>query len=76
MPAADNATPLTGMEHAEREVIVNAIIKHGGNMTAAAREAGIAKSTLYVKLKRFGIDERLKRFGLDGLTRGQPDTAA
>jgi transcriptional regulator of acetoin/glycerol metabolism len=76
MPVADNATPLTGMEHAEREVIVNAIIKHGGNMTAAAREAGIAKSTLYVKLKRFGIDERLKRSGLDGLTRDRQDTPA
>jgi transcriptional regulator of acetoin/glycerol metabolism len=76
MPVADNATSLTGMEHAEREVIVNAIIKHGGNMTAAAREAGIAKSTLYVKLKRFGIDERLKRSGLDGLTRDRQDTPA
>lgn len=76
MTVADGATPLTGMENAEREVIVNAIIKHGGNMTAAAREAGIAKSTLYVKLKRFGIDERLKRSGLDGLTRDRQDMPA
>ncbi|MCQ9373305.1 sigma-54-dependent Fis family transcriptional regulator [Methyloversatilis sp. XJ19-13] len=76
MTVADVATPLTGMENAEREVILNAIIKHGGNMTAAAREAGIAKSTLYVKLKRFGIDERLKRSGLDGLTRDRQDMPA
>lgn len=74
--AMDDPPILTSLENAEREVILTAIVKHGGNMTAAAREAGIAKSTLYVKLKRFGIDERLKRFGLDGLTRGQPDTAA
>lgn len=75
-PVSDSAPSLTCLENAEREVIVTAIIKHGGNMTAAAREAGIAKSTLYVKLKRFGIDERLKRSGLDGLTRGQLDTPA
>ncbi|MDP3455711.1 sigma-54-dependent Fis family transcriptional regulator [Methyloversatilis sp.] len=74
-PVADSAPSLTSLENAEREVIVTAIIKHGGNMTAAAREAGIAKSTLYVKLKRFGIDEQLKRSGLDGLTRGRQDTA-
>jgi transcriptional regulator of acetoin/glycerol metabolism len=72
----DDTPTLSGLENAEREVILNAIIKHGGNMTAAAREAGMAKSTLYVKLKRFGIDERLKRFGLDGLARRQQDTAA
>lgn len=72
----DEAPTLSSLENAEREVILNAIIKHGGNMTAAAREAGIAKSTLYVKLKRFGIDERLKRFGLEGLTRRHQDTAA
>ncbi len=72
----DDRSTLSSLENAEREVILNAIISNGGNMTAVAREVGIAKSTLYVKLKRFGIDERLKRFGLEGLVRGQQDTAA
>jgi transcriptional regulator of acetoin/glycerol metabolism len=65
----DDVPALGGLEHAEREVILNAIRQFDGNMTAVAREIGIAKSTLYVKLKRFGIDERLKRFGLEGLAR-------
>jgi DNA-binding NtrC family response regulator len=31
------------------------IERQSGNMTAVARELGIAKSTLYVKLKKFDI---------------------
>jgi transcriptional regulator of acetoin/glycerol metabolism len=72
-PAAAKPVPgsegpgLSSLESAERDVILSAILKYRGNMTHVAREIGIAKSTLYVKLKRFGIDERLKRFGLEGL---------
>jgi len=68
--ATGDAASLTSMENAERDVILTAIRQHDGNMTAVAREIGIAKSTLYVKLKRFGIDVRLKRFGMEGLSAG------
>lgn len=75
-PAAAIDEPvLSNLENAERDVILSAIRKYSGNMTAVAREVGIAKSTLYVKLKRFGIDERLKRFGLEGLLAGVRDQA-
>lgn len=47
---------LTCLENAEREAILRAIKGCRGNMTAVARELGIAKSTVYVKLKRFGLE--------------------
>ncbi|MBI4697119.1 MAG: hypothetical protein HY749_24200, partial [Gammaproteobacteria bacterium] len=33
----------------------DAIERHGGNMLRAARDLGIARSTLYEKLKAYGI---------------------
>jgi DNA-binding NtrC family response regulator len=42
----------------ERDAIVSAIHAKKGNFTAAARQLGIAKSTLYEKMKRLGIDRR------------------
>jgi transcriptional regulator of acetoin/glycerol metabolism len=42
----------------ERDAIVSAIHAEKGNFTAAARQLGIAKSTLYEKMKRLGIDRR------------------
>lgn len=47
---------LTCLESAERDAILRAIKGCRGNMTAVARELGIAKSTAYVKLKRFGLE--------------------
>lgn len=44
------------LEAAEREAILPTIASCNGNMTATARSLGIAKSTLYLKLKRFGLD--------------------
>ncbi|BAL25461.1 sigma-54-dependent Fis family transcriptional regulator [Azoarcus sp. KH32C] len=44
------------LEDAERDAILKAIRNHGGNMAAVARALGIAKSTLYLKLKRFDLD--------------------
>ncbi len=45
------------LEMAEREAIMRAIRAHQGNLTSVARDLGIAKSTLYVKLERFGLKE-------------------
>jgi len=56
---ADSATApeLTRMETAEREALRAALSLCRGNMTAAARTLGIAKSTVYLKLKRFGLED-------------------
>ncbi|MFW7269774.1 sigma-54-dependent Fis family transcriptional regulator [Gluconacetobacter sp. Hr-1-5] len=52
----DTHGTLTRMEIAERDTILHVIKSCDGNMTAVARELGIAKSTVYVKLKQFGLE--------------------
>ena len=39
----------------EKEILLRALRGNGGNLRAAARELGISRSGLYVKLRRFGI---------------------
>ncbi len=46
---------LKRLEQVEKDTIISMIERQSGNMTAVARELGIAKSTLYVKLKKFDI---------------------
>lgn len=46
---------LNPLKKVEREALQSMIRRQSGNMTAVARELGIAKSTLYVKLKKLGI---------------------
>ncbi len=41
---------------AERLIIISAIKSSKGNLTKTASHLGIAKSTLYLKLKKYGID--------------------
>ena len=43
------------VEDYERKAIINALGKHNGNLSKAADELGIARSTLYRKISRFGI---------------------
>ena len=47
---------LTAIEHAELEAIVEALDAAGGNKRDAARRLGIARSTLYRKLRAYGLD--------------------
>ena len=47
------------LEDAERIVIVSALKTNKGNLTKAARQLGIAKSTLYLKLDKYGLDRNL-----------------
>jgi PAS domain S-box-containing protein len=44
------------LEAMERFLIANALQRHNGNRTAAARQLGINPSTLFRKLKTLGID--------------------
>jgi transcriptional regulator of acetoin/glycerol metabolism len=39
----------------EREVILKALKKFNGNLTRAAEELGIGRTTLYRKLEEYGI---------------------
>lgn len=47
---------LTAIESVERDAIVTALQDAGGNRVQAAANLGIARSSLYRKLKSFGID--------------------
>ena len=53
-PAVDGSAPLTlgGME---REALLGALRRSGGNKKRAAEVLGIHRASLYAKLKRFGI---------------------
>lgn len=46
---------LTVLESAERDAIVTALRDHCGNRVAAAKHLGIARSSLYRKIRSFGI---------------------
>jgi transcriptional regulator of acetoin/glycerol metabolism len=45
-----------GSEEEEREVIRRALAGTRGNKTLAARQLGMARNTLRVKLRRYGLD--------------------
>ncbi|HWM23154.1 MAG TPA: helix-turn-helix domain-containing protein, partial [Ilumatobacteraceae bacterium] len=44
------------IELAERQAILRALSEHDGNKMAAASALGLARSTLYRKLRAFAID--------------------
>lgn len=50
---------LTSLAALERELIVFALETHHGRMSAIARALGIGRSTLYRKLRDYGLDDRL-----------------
>ncbi|NTX00090.1 MAG: sigma-54-dependent Fis family transcriptional regulator, partial [Geobacteraceae bacterium] len=43
------------LEHFEADLLANLLKRHGGNIDAAAREAGMNMVTMYRKIKRYGI---------------------
>ena len=48
--------PAIRIEDYEKRAISSALSKHNGNLSKAAEEIGIARSTLYRKITRFGIE--------------------
>ena len=58
LSAADDteASSTFSLEEAERRAIVQALEKSPGNITGAAGLLGIARNTLYNKLRKYNID--------------------
>jgi DNA-binding NtrC family response regulator len=52
-PAADEAS--YRLEDYDRKAVSGALNRHNGNLSKAAEELGIARSTLYRKISRFGV---------------------
>jgi PAS domain S-box-containing protein len=46
------------LENVERDLIVRALDRHGGRTADAAKELGVHRSTLWRKIKRYGIVSR------------------
>ena len=57
LPASSELLPPVGVKVAdvERELVLRTLAGCNGNRTHAARALGIATSTLYTKLKKYGI---------------------
>jgi len=53
----DGAGHMRRMEDMESEIIRLAIARYDGHMSEIARRLGIGRSTLYRKLKEFGLEE-------------------
>lgn len=51
----DETTPLSIIENTERSAILIAMRNQKDNISAAARELGISRGTLYNKLKKYGL---------------------
>ncbi len=56
MRALDDTGHVKTLEAVERDMIVTAIDHYGGRMAEVARRLGIGRSTLYRKLKDYGLD--------------------
>ena len=52
---------VTDLECIEQAQIDNVVRLSRGNLTLAARKLGCAKSTLYVKIKKYGMDELVQK---------------
>ncbi len=57
MNPGELSQPLCSLDYAERTTIEAAVKQSNGNMTQAAKVLGIAKSTLYQKMKKYGIEK-------------------
>jgi two-component system NtrC family response regulator len=56
-PASTNLNLKDAREKLEREIVISAIEKHGGNISAAAKELGISRPTNYELMTKLGISK-------------------
>jgi len=59
VPIFDGGGHLRKLEEVERDLIELAIEHYAGHMSEIARRLGIGRSTLYRKLREYGLDERM-----------------
>ena len=57
LSATDGAGHIRKFEALESEIIRMAISRYDGHMSEVARRLGIGRSTLYRKLKEFGLED-------------------
>ena len=55
--SSSNRTGRSSLQRAERDIVMEALAETHGNRLAAAARLGIARSTLYRKMRVLGIDE-------------------
>jgi transcriptional regulator of acetoin/glycerol metabolism len=55
----DSVANLSGLAKSEFDQICKVLRETSGNATLAAKQLGIAKSTLYLKLKKYSLDESM-----------------
>ena len=58
MPVFDGEGHLRQLEQIERDLIELAIDHYAGHMSEVARRLGIGRSTLYRKLREYGLEEK------------------
>jgi two-component system, NtrC family, response regulator HydG len=58
-PVLVNNRRLTRMESAERQLIVESLLRHNGNVVAVARYLGVGSATVYRKMRSLGISKAI-----------------
>jgi two-component system response regulator AtoC len=56
-PPSSNLALDQAVKKAERDALLRALARTGGNRSVAARVLGVSRATLYNKLKELGIDQ-------------------
>lgn len=57
--SAEEARPQDlSLKRSNREIIVKALEKHGGNRKLAAQEVGISERTLYRWIEKYNLDTK------------------
>jgi DNA-binding NtrC family response regulator/tetratricopeptide (TPR) repeat protein len=59
----ENVTLADALEEVERRMITDSLRRHKGNISRAARELGLTRRGLYLKIERYKIDSDLKAGG-------------